>query len=452
MCKHVFVTVKNIYLCELHFNSRSAIEGEQILKSKQIVLCGKIEMASVTQISALIVQTSHLQDMPHSIFGELTKPEVEIIKFKCSCKAGASECCKHVVAILLFLNRNSVADLEIFSSTDITFQWSKLKEPTLTHYKPLPIDTFDCYKKNVVDSNSVDDDADTIRSRFIAAAPTSAIALHSLGRHLPTNQSSVILAENTQLSRLNVSSHPLSVYLQNYPVMNMGDCCKHRRQVSKNLMVLYRSQKDKSFWDHCRQYRTTGSRYYGLYTFNKTFKTDEQWALKASRYFWPKLFTNKFVKYGLQYENIARDLYSKEFNTNILECGLVIDVNNPWLGYSPDGVIIDEYFLPIKIIEIKCPFDGKKLGIKDLLNSLKYIVKHPNGSLSLKKPHCYYAQVQMGIVLLNVKECDFIVHSSYENKNAVLKVIYDEDYCKNLFGSLKVIYFERLIHEVGMYN
>ncbi|XP_022165089.1 uncharacterized protein LOC111030072 [Myzus persicae] len=86
-------------------NSRSAIEGEQILKSKQIILCGKIEMDSVIQIRALIVQTSHLNDMPHSVFGELTKPEMEIIKFKCSCKAGASECCKHVVAILLFLNR-----------------------------------------------------------------------------------------------------------------------------------------------------------------------------------------------------------------------------------------------------------------------------------------------------------------------------------------------------------
>ncbi|KAE9534085.1 hypothetical protein AGLY_008821, partial [Aphis glycines] len=220
--------------CSLNY--RSAIEGEQILKSKQIILCGKIEMDSVIQIRALIVQTSHLNDMPHSVFGELTKPEMEIIIFKCSCKAGASECCKHVVAILLFLNR----------------------------------------------------------SRFIAAAPTSAIALHSLG-----------------------------------------------------------------------------------------------------------------------------------------QCGLVIDVNNPWLGYSPDGVIIDEYFVPIKIIEIKCPFDGKKLGTRDLLNSLKWIVKHPDGSLSLKKKHCYYAQVQMGIVLLNVMECDFIVHSSYENKNAVLKVIY----------------FERLIHE-----
>ena len=100
------------------------------------------------------------------------------------------------------------------------------------------------------------------RSRFIAAAPTSAIALHSLGRNLPTNQSSVILAENTQLSRLNVSSHPLSVYLQNYPVMNMGDCCKESfSKLSTDFYeVLYRSQKDKSFWDHCRQYRTTGSR------------------------------------------------------------------------------------------------------------------------------------------------------------------------------------------------
>jgi len=67
--------------------------------------------------------------------------------------------------------------------------------------------------------------------------------------------------------------------------------------------------------------------------------------LKPSRYFWPKVFTKKFVKYGLQYENIARDLFSKEFNKNILKCGLVIDVKNPWFGYSPDGVIIDKNFV-----------------------------------------------------------------------------------------------------------
>jgi len=29
-----------------NFNSRSAVEGEQILKGQQIILCGKIEMVS----------------------------------------------------------------------------------------------------------------------------------------------------------------------------------------------------------------------------------------------------------------------------------------------------------------------------------------------------------------------------------------------------------------------
>lgn len=88
-----------------NFNSRSAVEGEQILKGQQIILCGKIEKDSVIQIKALVVQTSHINDMPHEVNGELTNPQCSIVNFTCSCKAGASECCKHVVAILLFLNR-----------------------------------------------------------------------------------------------------------------------------------------------------------------------------------------------------------------------------------------------------------------------------------------------------------------------------------------------------------
>lgn len=45
--------------------------------------------------------------MPHEVCGELNKINntYNIIKFVCSCKAGASECCKHIVAVLLLLNR-----------------------------------------------------------------------------------------------------------------------------------------------------------------------------------------------------------------------------------------------------------------------------------------------------------------------------------------------------------
>lgn len=58
--------------------------------------------------------------------------------------------------------RNPIADLESLSSTDIKCQWSKLKQPTLTQYKPLPVDTFDCCYKKTKKIN-IDIDAETVR-------------------------------------------------------------------------------------------------------------------------------------------------------------------------------------------------------------------------------------------------------------------------------------------------
>lgn len=45
--------------------------------------------------------------MSHEETGELhcENDKMHIIKFICTCKAGASENCKHTVAVLLYLNR-----------------------------------------------------------------------------------------------------------------------------------------------------------------------------------------------------------------------------------------------------------------------------------------------------------------------------------------------------------
>lgn len=53
------------------------------------------------------MQSSHIRDMPHEITGEIhcQNNKLNIIRFVCTCKAGASECCKHIVAVLLYLNR-----------------------------------------------------------------------------------------------------------------------------------------------------------------------------------------------------------------------------------------------------------------------------------------------------------------------------------------------------------
>ncbi|KAF0685397.1 SWIM-type domain-containing protein, partial [Aphis craccivora] len=212
-------------------------------------------------------------------------------------------------------------------------------------------------------------------SRFIACAPTSAIALHRLGRQLPGNASVLIQNDNLQLTNLTLTTHLLLKKLKNYPVINMGDCCKKVfSSLSVDTMdILNRSQRYKTFWESCRQFRITGSRCYGLYTYHKTPKTDAKWSLKASRYLWPKSFTNKFVKHGIQYESDAKNVYIKNTNQTVLECGLV---TNP----------------------------SKTSTISDLINDLKYIIKNQD-------------------------------------------VSFDEMFCKTMLNNLKIVYFERLLHE-----
>lgn len=206
---------------------------------------------------------------------------------------------------------------------------------------------------------------------------------------------------------------------------------------------------DKSYWHQIRQFKITGSRCYSLFTYYTTStKTDIQWALKASKYFWPTTCTSKYVKHGIKYESVARDLYATESKQIILPCGFITNDTSPWLGYSLDGIIVNNLNEPIKLLEIKCPFIGNAIGLLDLIQQLKYIKHNLDGSLSLKKNNAYYAQVQLGLVLLNLHSCDFVVYDSFEHKYIVINILFDYEYCKKMLEILKIVYYEKLLHQI----
>lgn len=58
--------------------------------------------------------------------------------------------------------------------------------------------------------------------------------------------------------------------------------------------------------------------------------------------FWPTNFINKYVKHGIKYESVAKELYATESKQIILPCGFVTSETYPWLGYLPDGVIVNQ--------------------------------------------------------------------------------------------------------------
>ena len=111
--------------------------------------------------------------------------------------------------------------------------------------------------------------------------------------------------------------------------------------------------------------------------------------------------------HGRKYESAARKEFSKYARENlglsVVEVGLVISPINPWLAYSPDGVLVQNQNV-CALLEIKCPFKGKKMTIDQAIQfdaSTKYLdFKNENG-LSLKEGHAYYSQIQLEMAILN---------------------------------------------------
>lgn len=86
-------------------SSNCVKEAEAILAAKRLIMCGvKSHSDSSMELVGSCLQSSQSKGNPHAISGTLYKEKGmwKIKKNYCTCKAGASESCKHCVAVMLF--------------------------------------------------------------------------------------------------------------------------------------------------------------------------------------------------------------------------------------------------------------------------------------------------------------------------------------------------------------
>ncbi|KAJ8914902.1 hypothetical protein NQ315_016056, partial [Exocentrus adspersus] len=164
-----------------------------------------------------------------------------------------------------------------------------------------------------------------------------------------------------------------------------------------------------------RKFRITGSRCYEIFTYKGT-----DWEMKSKKYFWPKSFTNKYIKHGLKYEDAARTAFENKTKMVVAKCGMIISPQNKWLGFSPDGVIIDTNGYSIALLEIKCLYDGASLTIESALQSCSFVVKE-NGKYFLKQKHKYFGQIQLGLSMLNLKVCYLVLYASFDDSFVIIE-------------------------------
>ena len=106
----------------------------------------------------------------------------------------------------------------------------------------------------------------------------------------------------------------------------------------------------------------------------------------------------------------------------VKKCGLFVYKEKPFLGATPDGVIDDG-----NIIEVKCPFAGRKQRIE--LQSIKYFkfFEVSDDKVKLKKRSHYFDQIQGQLLISGRESCYFVVYTL--KSLFVEKIDIDREYC-----------------------
>ena len=281
-----------------------------------------------------------------------------------------------------------------------------------------------------------------MKRMLIEAAPSSALARHQKRRRQAT---SVIEQEvNPFVERLIaraggplMASIPAGVlsdpfYLEQVAVTLKA--CEH-------LCSVTRDQSRSQEWKQARSVRTTASNCYQIYTY-----AGDDWDSLLERILSSGFRGNQATRFGQEYEQRARDLYCAELGANVEEmCGLVVPPLAPWLGRSPDGIVMRGNE-SMRLLEIKCPFLCKQERIEDLLKEKKLPHLVQDGeNWRLKERHSYFDQIQLMLELLDIDTCDLCVYVHKDVKNVLVKVPRDRQFGSRLVARLTTVYFTHVL-------
>ena len=195
----------------------------------------------------------------------------------------------------------------------------------------------------------------------------------------------------------------------------------------------------EDLWECARKVRVTGTRVYNLYTYTNNTKPD--WDAKIRKVFDSGFKGTPDTLYGLENEPKARMAYSEKCSGQVIENGILVHPDVPWLGTSVDGVVVDEFGKPGPIIEIKCIVAGQVHTASELPKLAECCDK--TGKLKIK--HKYHGQIQLAMLLCGIDKCDFILYASKDKSFVSQCVPYDDKFVFKRVKPLIDIYFDKTL-------
>ena len=128
----------------------------------------------------------------------------------------------------------------------------------------------------------------------------------------------------------------------------------------------------------------------------------------------------------------------------VLEAGLFVDIERPYLGASPDG-IINCNCCGKGVLEVKCPFCIKE-GLPGDLDQTNFCMTKQDDLWTLKRNHAYYYQIQLQLEVCKLSYCDFVVWT--EKDFAVERIDADKQFFNSVLDSVQHFFVYGILPEI----
>lgn len=208
----------------------------------------------------------------------------------------------------------------------------------------------------------------------------------------------------------------------------------------ESLTIISASQGTE-FWERARKYKLTSSKSRAQYTYYSNVNAD--WDARYESVFHSNFSGNQDTIRGSADEGPCREAYEDRFNCTVLESGLLVRPELPWLAASLDGTVLDAEDNFVRNIEIKSFKAGTTVPSNELIEMKAVPSLDKNGNL--RKKHQHYAQIQLGMLLSGMEECDYVMWSSADLNFVFRRIKFDPEHVLELCKTLVNVFFEKFL-------
>jgi len=217
-----------------------------------------------------------------------------------------------------------------------------------------------------------------------------------------------------------------------------------------NIERKTQNQSHSEMWKNERMFRLTAS------NFDRVCVRQKQHENLAESLLYPSSSASRsrHCQHGQTYEAIALRQYEKYmFSTRrpvkVFKSGLVVSLEAPFIGASPDGKVIDiGCEKPYGLVEVKCPETKFRVTPLDACSDKGFYLENVNGKPKLKKTNRYYYQVQGQMGVTKAEWCDFVVYTSVGM--SIERIKFDRQFWNTMTCKLERFYFDHYMKKASV--